>query len=117
MSPGSAVDKFVETRVQPEFRQVVAAIRSLMKECAPDAQEVISYGIPMYARNKPIAWINPSAAGVTLGFREGSRFEDRYQLLRGTGKHAKHVRLTNLADVDATALKYYINQAVKLDNP
>jgi len=41
------VDEFVASKVQPEFRPVVAAIRKVMKESAPDAQEVISYGIPM----------------------------------------------------------------------
>lgn len=115
MAPDPTVDEFVETKVQPELRPVVAALRILMKECAPRAQEVISYGIPMYVTAKPIAWINPSKAGVTLGFREGVHFEDRYNLLRGDGKHAMHVRMKNLADVNATALKYYIKQAVKLD--
>jgi hypothetical protein len=117
MAPALTVDEFVESNVLPEFRPVVAALRSLMKECAPRAQEVISYGIPMYALKKPIAWINPSQTGVTLGFREAASFEDRYGLLRGTGKHAKHVRLRNLSDVNTTALKYYIKQAVKLDRP
>jgi uncharacterized protein YdhG (YjbR/CyaY superfamily) len=41
------VDEFVKSNVLLEFRRVVAAIRSLMKEYAPRAQESISYGIPM----------------------------------------------------------------------
>ena len=115
MAPDLTVDEFVETKVQPELRPVVAALRSLMKETAPQAKEVISYGIPMYVTAKPIAWINPSKAGVTLGFREGVRFEDKFHLLRGDGKHAMHVRMKNLADVNAAALKYYIKQAIELD--
>ena len=43
-----SVNEFVEARVGPEFRPVVAAIRGLMKEHAPKANEVISYGIPMF---------------------------------------------------------------------
>ena len=109
------VDEFVERKVLPEFRPVVAAIRSLMKEHAPAEIEAISYGIPMYGRKKPIAWINPSKTGVTFGFREGTHFEDRYGLLRGVGKHAKHVRMKSLSDVNKPALRYYIEQAVKLD--
>jgi hypothetical protein len=115
MAPDPTVDQFVQTKVQPELRPIVAALRGLMKECAPQAREVISYGIPMYVTAKPMAWINPSKAGVTLGFREGVHFEDKYQLLRGDAKHAMHVRMKTLADVNATALRYYIKQAVKLD--
>ena len=86
-----------------------------MKQYAPTANEAISYGIPMYGLKKPIAWINPSKTGVTFGFREGANFEDRYGLLRGVGKHARHVRMKNLDQVNEPALKYYIKQALKLD--
>jgi uncharacterized protein YdhG (YjbR/CyaY superfamily) len=109
------VDEFVETKVLPELKPVVRAVRSLMKECAPRAQESISYGIPVYAVKKPLAWISPGKTGISLGFREGASFEDKYGLLRGAGKHAKNVRLTSVADVKQPALRYYIKQALKLD--
>lgn len=110
------VDEFVEKKVRPEFRPVVAAIRSLMKEYALRAQEVISYGIPMYyGLKRPLAWITPGKTGITFGFQRGAYFEDRYGLLRGSGKHAKHVRMKNLAEVNRPALKYYTRQALKLD--
>ena len=108
------VDEFVRRKVHPEFRPIVAALRSLMKEHAPQANEAISYGIPMYGLRKPIAWINPSQTGITFGFREGAYFDDRYGLLRGVGKHARHVRMKNLEQVNEPALKYYIKQALKL---
>lgn len=40
------VDEFVQHKVLPEFRPVVAMLRELMRECAPDASEIMSYGIP-----------------------------------------------------------------------
>ena len=42
------VDEFVASKMLPEFRPVVAAIRKVMKENAPGVSEVISYGIPMH---------------------------------------------------------------------
>jgi hypothetical protein len=110
------VDEFVKAKVRPEHRPIVDAIRSLMKECAPKAEEVISYAMPVYRFTKPFAWINAGKSAVTLGFREGRSFEDRYGLLRGAAKHAKNVRMASLADVNRPALKYYIRQAVKLDS-
>jgi uncharacterized protein DUF1801 len=86
-----------------------------MKENAPKAQEAISYTLPMYVLKKPVAWISPGKTGVTFGFRAGASFEDRYGLLRGVGKHARHVRLKRLADVNERALKYYIKQALSVD--
>ena len=109
------VDEFVELKVVPEHRPIVAAVRSLLKECAPRAEEVISYGMPVYRFKKPFAWISPGKTAITLGFREGRSFEDQYGLLRGAAKHAKNVRMVSPADVNRPALKYYIKQAVKLD--
>ena len=111
----ATVDEFVARKVLPEFRPVVAAIRKLMKENAPDAHEEISYGIPMYGLRKPVAWINPSKTGITLGFRQGASFADSYGLLRGTAKDARHVRMRNVDEVNSAALKYYIKQALTLD--
>ena len=111
-----SVNEFVEARVAPEFRPVVAAIRALMKECAPDAEEVISYGMPVYKGKKLFAWINPPVKDVTLGFSRGAQMEDKYALLRGSAKGgSRHIRMKSVAEVNKPALKYYIKQAVKLD--
>jgi hypothetical protein len=109
------VDEFVKTRVQPEHRPIVAALRGLMRENAPEAHEAISYGMPTYGQNKPVAWINASKSGITIGFRQGVYFEDKYSLLRGDAKHARKVMLKTVDDVNRPALKYYIKQALKLD--
>jgi hypothetical protein len=109
------VDEFVASKVLPEFRPVVAAIRKVMKESAPGVSEVISYGIPTYGLKRPVAWINPSKTGITFGFRQGASFADKYRLLRGTGKHAKHVRMRTVGEVNGVALRYYIKQALTLD--
>ena len=109
------VDEFVEGKVLPEFRPIVAELRKLMREHAPHAREFMSYGLPMYAQKLPIAWISPSKTGITFGFRQGAAFEDKYGLLRGVGKHSKHVKMKNLGDVNKPALRYYIKQAVKVD--
>ena len=110
------VDEFVEAKVAPQFRPVVAAIRGLMKECAPDAEEVISYGMPVYKGKTLFAWINPPKKDVTLSFTRGDKLEDKYNLLRGDAKGgARHVKMKNLEDVNKPALKYYIKQAVSLD--
>ena len=109
------VDEFVQTRVDPKFWPVVAAIRSLMREAAPEAEEVISYGMPVYRLEKPIAWINAGKTGVTLGFREGRSFEDRHGLLRAASRHSMNVRIRNLGELNRAALEDYVAQAVKID--
>jgi hypothetical protein len=109
------VDEFVETKVLPELQPIVAAIRALVKESAPDAQEVISYGMPVYKGNKLFAWISPNEKEITFSFSRGTQMEDKYDLLRGAAKGSRHLKMKTLDDVNKPALKYYIRQAIKLD--
>ncbi len=110
------VDEFVRDKVLPEYQDVVAELRALLRKEAPGAREVMSYGLPMYFQSKSaFAWISPNQKGISLGFREGVRFEDRYGLLRGSVKHARHLQIKDLAGVDKPALRYYIKQALKLE--
>lgn len=110
------VDEFVERRVQPEYRPIVAELRGLMRRYAPDALEAISYGIPVYRQNHPLAVISPTEKGITIAFSRGAEFEDRYGLLEGVGKVSKNVRMKSLKEVNRPALRYYIKQALVLDN-
>jgi hypothetical protein len=112
---GMTVDEFVESKVLTEFRPVVAALRALMKEYAPRAKEMMSYGLPMYIQRLTVAWISPSKTGITFSFMRGAAFEDRYGLLRGAAKHARYVKMKNLGEVNKPALRYYIKQALKFD--
>ncbi len=87
------VDEFVQKKVQPQYRDLVSELRVLLRKNMPGVEELISYGVPMYRYDKPVAWITPSKSGVSLGFRDGTAIED----------------------IDKTALRDYIKQAVKLD--
>ena len=109
------VDDFVETKVLPEFQPIVAMIRELMKECAPNAKEVISYGIPAYKAKRILVVISPTKKDITFAFSHGAEFEDKYDLLQGVGKVSKHVKIKNLADANKEALRYYIKQALEFD--
>jgi hypothetical protein len=110
------VDEFVRLRVLPQYRDIVEEIRALMRECAPGASEVISYGIPTYRGKRGLALISPTKRGITFAFSRGASFEDRYGLLEGVGKVSKNVRMRTLKDVNKPALRYYIKQALELDS-
>ena len=109
------VDEFVATKVLPEYRPVVERIRELMRECVPDADEIISYGIPSYKLTRIIAVISPTKKGITFAFSRGADFEDEFGLLEGVGHVSKNVRMKSVDTMDTDALRYYIAQAVEFD--
>jgi hypothetical protein len=109
------VDEFVQTRVLPQYRDIVTVLRALMKECAPDAKEGIGYGIPAYKGRRILAVISPTKKGITFAFSRGAEFEDKYGLLEGVGKVSKNVRIRRLTEINQAALRSYIQQALELD--
>ena len=111
----TTIDEFLKHRVLPEHLPIVALLRSLMKECAPEAKEQISYGILMWKQKRGLAVVSPTKKDITFAFSQGAKFEDKYKLLQGMGKVSKHVKIKNLDEISKTALKYYIRQAVQLD--
>lgn len=109
------VDDFVKAKVDPQLRPAVALIRSLMQECAPDAQEIISYGIPAYRANRIVAVISPTKNDITFSFSQGAKFRDKHGLLRGAGNVSRHVKIRHAAEANKAALRDYIKQALALD--
>jgi hypothetical protein len=109
------VDEFVTRRVLSEYRDIVAELRKLMREYAPNAKELISYGIPMYRQKRTLAVISPTKKGITFAFSRGADFQDKYGLLEGEGKVSKNVRTKALKEVNRAALRYYIRQALEFD--
>jgi hypothetical protein len=109
------VDEFVKTRVLPEYRPIVQALRKLLRKHAPQAREIMSYDIPNYKGRRGLAVISPAKTHITLAFSRGADFEDKYGLLEGVGKVSKNVRFRDLKDINEEALHYYINQALEFD--
>ncbi len=50
--------------------------------------------------------------GIDFGFLKGARMEDRYGLLTGSGKV---MRVLSLKSFDDEKIKYYINEAIKVN--
>jgi len=109
------VDEYVKTKVLPEYLPVVAMIRGMVKEVAPEVKEIISYGMPCFQKKHILAYITPNKRGITFSFVHGKLFEDKYGQLQGRAKWARYVKIKQVAEADLEALRYYINQAVAMD--
>lgn len=111
----TTVNDYVKLRVPPEHRAMVGMLRQLMRELAPNALELMSYEMPSWKGNWIFAYIIATKKDITFGFSRGAQFEDKFGLLKGRGKSAKHVKLDALKDVNRDALRCYVEQALELD--
>lgn len=96
-------------------RAVLEAIRALIAELHPDAFEIASrreksiwWGWGSGRMKEGYAYAMPHRTHVNLGFFQGARLPDSENLLTGTGKALRHVKLCSAADVAHPAVRQLI---------
>jgi len=95
--------------------EVVAAVRALIREAAPDATEAIKWAQPVYELNGPFAYVRAFTSHVNFGFWRGADLADKHKLLVGTGTTMRHVTLSSAADLRDDAFKELVRNAVRLN--
>jgi hypothetical protein len=83
-----------------------------MRDCGDDVREILHDGHPTACvGDAAFGYVNAFKAHVNVGFFRGAEIADPEQLLEGTGKFMRHVKLGPERDVDAAALMKLIDTA------
>lgn len=108
----------VLTGRSPAIAEVARKARALVLDVLPEVFEVVwavqknaGYGTGPKKQTEHFCWISPASAHVTLGFNYGTELPDPGQLLEGTGKKFRHLKLATVADVDRPAVRALIKAA------
>jgi hypothetical protein len=116
---GTAASKLIDgliVHASPKLIPVAEEIRRLVKETIPESTEAINpWGIPTFDFHGPICFMMIGKHHVTLGFSRGTSLSDAANLLEGTGKNLRHVKLTGTSALPAAALTKLIRQAATLN--
>ena len=115
--PGNAVAAFLAPYNEP-VREIALRLRRLILSIAPDLIEqideparMLAYGFDRSYRGT-VCVLMPLKQGANLGFARGAELPDPAGLLAGTGKRARHVRISDVAQVDAPELLDLLEAAI-----
>ncbi len=93
-----AIETFPE-----KIQEIARQTRSLIYAVFPDAVEVVwvkqrnsGFGTGLKKKTEHFCWIMPATNHVTLGFNYGAELPDPNQLLEGTGKLFRHIKIKSL---------------------
>ncbi len=111
---GKTVDGYVAS-LEGWQAEVVSELRRIVREAAPRATESIKWAQPVYEDNGPFCWIKAHTGHVNIGFWRGAQLTDPKGLLEGDGDRMRHVKIANPKDINRTALKAFVREAVKLN--
>jgi hypothetical protein len=99
----------------PAVREVFAALRSLMRDVAPDAVEQLDlpdrvlafgFGPPGGVRLRGLAVaLIPHTGHVNVQLADGALLADPQDIVEGTGKRIRHVKCRSVEDVARPSLR------------
>jgi hypothetical protein len=111
-----AIDAYVQQR-NPALKDVVSAVRRLVKQAVPAAAEAINpWGVPVFELNGTLCFLMVSKQHVSLGFAQGTSLSDSSRLLEGTGKNIRHVKLKKAEQVGDPNLRSLLLEAAVLNS-
>ena len=106
--------------VSPQARQLAEQARDLIRDVYPaivevpwPKQRVIGYGVGPRKMSEHFCYISVSKEHINLGFMYGAELPDPENLLEGTGKLLRHVRITALEQLANPALRQLLVIASK----
>ena len=94
---------------------VARALRDFVKKTVPGTKETVnSWGVPTFEAPDPFCFYMAGKNHVTFGFHFGTSLNDPENLLEGTGKNIRHVKLRTLADLEQKSLRELVLAAARL---
>jgi hypothetical protein len=106
-----AVDSWF-TNGPVELQAIAKKWFAQMRGCGDDVLELIHDGCPVACvEDAPFGYVNTFKSHINVGFFYGAALEDPADLLEGSGKRMRHVKLKPDREVNAAALSGLIDAA------
>ncbi len=95
-------------------RKIITRLRQLVGRVAPKLVETSKWTNGVWLKGAlPIIYLHTEADHVQFGFFAGATFTDPKNLLRGQGKHVRHIRVDRIEDIDEAVFATMIRKAVR----
>ena len=102
----------------PDARQLLTEIRDIVVAAGHNFTEGIKWGSPCYwlpeISRRNIIWFQHHNNYVRLGFFNGATMPDPDNLLEGTGKRLRHLKVYEVSDNNHQTLTNYVKASTEL---
>ena len=100
-------------KLNPEQKETVEKLRSITKAALPDVVETIKWGNITYLLGESnLSWILIFGDHVDYGFFRGAELTS--QILEGTGKGLRHIRINDDKSFDEKEILRLLKEAIQL---
>jgi hypothetical protein len=96
-----------------ELREMIVAIMPEVVEVSWPKLRIASYGVGPRKNTEHFCYISAQKHDINLGFYYGAELPDPQDLLNGTGKRLRHVKLHDIGALKNPALKSLLKFATR----
>ncbi|MFH1051058.1 MAG: DUF1801 domain-containing protein [bacterium] len=100
--------------IAPELAQMRKLLREIIQNCAKELKEEIKWDLTTNFINKHTCSIHVHKEHINLQFFFGAKLKSS-DLLVGTGKTMRHLKISNPKDVVSSKIKQLMNEAIEFD--
>ena len=110
------VDHYIEG-LSEDIQKITVALRKIILESSPTLIEEFKWSMPNYSYNGLVCYLQASKKHVNLGFHKGNELQDKDtdNLLQGTGKTMRHIRIKKIEEIQPEAFTRLIKEAIALN--
>ncbi|MDO6391232.1 DUF1801 domain-containing protein [Pontibacter sp. BT731] len=94
-----------------KHKETLEALRQLVHNTVPGVTEEFKWSRPVFRANKDFVYLKTAKTYVTLGFFQAEKLNDPNNLLEGTGKDMRHIKIKNVQDIDRELLREWFRAA------
>ena len=95
------------------FRELIEDVYPKVVEVPWPNQQTVGYGVGPKKMSEHFCYIGAFRNHVNLGFNYGADLPDPQELLEGSGKRFRHIKIRSIGDIKRPSLRRLIEAAVQ----
>jgi hypothetical protein len=110
------VDTFI-LNLPDDIQSITKVLREIIFAALSALVEEYKWSMPNYSYNGLVCYLQTAKKHVNLGFHKGNELveKDINNLLQGSGKTMRHIRITKMDDIQSEAFISLIQTAITLN--
>lgn len=107
------------TQTSDKISQICTKLRSLITKIDPQSIEIVcprqhiaGYGVGPKKMTEHYVYLAPQLHHVNLGFYRGALLNDETNMLKGTGKQMRHIKISKLEQIDNPEIINLIEESI-----
>lgn len=93
--------------------KLIQTLRELILNLDSSITEEVKYGGLLFSTTEPFCGIFSYTKHISLEFGAGASLSDTFELLKGSGKFRRHIKLLSLQDITDKHIHDYLLLALK----